>query len=242
MHGRHGAATAPGAPRGIDGHVFVADRHDDDRRLIASALELYGFEVVSVAAVADAPAVISRGAVDLVVLDPVGESEGLGLVEHLARDAGLPLIVVTSLAAEDDLLTAFRFGADDYVVKPFSVLELVARVVAILSRHGGRRDHRHLLTHDGIEIDRAARQVAVHGVRVHLTPKEYELLVALAARPRRTCSADELLQWVWRLSPDLQDRSTVTEHVRRIRRKLGENVSSPRHLVTVRGIGYRWEP
>lgn len=231
-----------GAARGSGRHVLVVDRHADDRAPIARALEFEGFTVTSVSCIDHDREFLDRGRVDLVVFDPTTDGHGLGVVARLRADFHVPVVVVSARAEEGDRVLALTLGADDYMMKPLSTLELAARVLAVLRRYQGRESRPDIRSYGDVEFDRTACQVRVRGRLVDLTPKEYDLLVTLTARPGRTCSREQLLGWVWDSSSELQDPATVTEHIRRLRKKLGDDPESPRHLVTVRGTGYRWDP
>ncbi len=236
------ATVRDGVAPGIGRHILVVDGDADDRRRISRTLEFQGFAVTTVSRIDHGREVLDPGRVDLVVFDPAADGEWPETVVRLRQELHLPVIVVSHGAAEGDRVMALTLGADDYLVKPLSTLELAARVLAVLRRYDDRGSRVDILSFGDIEIDRTAHEVRVHGHRVELTPKEYDLLVTLAGRPGRSCGRDELLGRVWGSSAEFQDPATVTEHVRRLRKKLGEDAESPRHLVTVRGAGYRWEP
>ena len=134
-----------------------------------------------------------------------------------------------------------RTGADDYVVKPFSPGELTARIQSVL-RRSGPPAAASVLRFDDLTIDSATRDVSVGGKPVVLTAKEFDLLAFLAASPRQVFDREQLLSQVWSSSTEWQDPATVTEHVRRIRRKIEADPDNPRWVCTVRGVGYRFEP
>jgi DNA-binding response OmpR family regulator len=180
---------------------------------------------------------------DLVVLDlMLPGMDGLEVCERIRVAAPIPVVMLTARAEEDDRVLGLELGADDYVTKPFSPRELTARIRAVLRRADGP------LTVDGgervlqagrIEVDTVAREVRRDGEPVHLTAKEYDLLVHLMRHPRVAFDRAALLEQVWGWT--YGDAATVTVHVRRLRTKVEDDPGTPRHLVTVTG-GYRFEP
>jgi len=219
--------------------VLVVEDDEPVQRLIARALERDGFDVVSVADAARARDAIEMREFDLLILDlRLPDADGLDVLAQMRERAEVPTIIVSGRGAEGDRVLGLTSGADDYVVKPFSPRELVARVHAVLRRASGETPADGV-SFGAVEIDRRAHEVRVAGQRVALTPQEYELLTTLADRAGRACSREELLRWAWSSSPEFQDPATVTEHVRRLRSKLEVDPARPRHIVTVRGVGYR---
>ena len=180
---------------------------------------------------------------DLVVLDVMlPELDGFGVLSELRRRADVPVILLTARTDETDRVLGLELGADDYVVKPFSPRELSARVRSVLRRARPAKPELGRLEYDELEIDHATREVICRGDVVELTPKEFDLLAFLAGSPRQVFSRGQLLERVWDSSADYQDPSTVTVHIRRLRRKLEANLEEPRWLHTVWGVGYRFEP
>jgi DNA-binding response OmpR family regulator len=180
---------------------------------------------------------------DIVVLDlMLPGMDGLEVCRRLRQVAPIPVVMLTALGEESDRITGLDIGADDYVTKPFSPRELAARVRAVLRRSAGgvARNSAELLSGAGIEIDVVGHEVLLHGEQVTLTAKEFDLLVHFLAHPGRAFRRDELLEtvWGWRFG----DTSTVTVHVRRLREKIEDDPSLPRHIQTVRGVGYRFQP
>jgi DNA-binding response OmpR family regulator len=151
-------------------------------------------------------------------------------------------VLLTAKGEEVDRIVGLEVGADDYVAKPFSPREVVARVRAVLRRTRRASDPLPAtIVVDDLEIDRGRKVVRRGGIPVHVTRKEFELLDLLASHPGRTFRRSELLEDVWDSAWD-GDSATVTVHVRRLRRKVEVDPSTPRHLLTVWGVGYRWEP
>jgi DNA-binding response OmpR family regulator len=151
---------------------------------------------------------------------------------------------VSALAEEADRVIGLKMGADDYVTKPFSAAELSARIESVLRRAAmrGTPEATSRLTFDGLAIDLVTREVSVAGEKAEMTAKEFDLLAYLAGSPRQVFSREQLLQQVWGSSSHWQSDATVTEHVRRLRRKIEVDPDNPRWIATVRGVGYRFEP
>ncbi|GAA1878057.1 response regulator transcription factor [Lapillicoccus jejuensis] len=228
---------------------------DDDARVrtvVCWQLEAEGYDVHEAADGYAAWAGIERHRPDLVVLDlSLPGLSGLDLLRRL-RAAGdvTPVVVLSGRDGEGDRITGLDLGADDYLVKPFSPGELAARVRSVLRRTVGRDPSGRGAT-DGqaprppatgggaarLRIDHGTREVEVDGEPVPLTAKEFDLVAFLHAHPRQVFTRAQLLEHVWASSHGWQSEATVTEHVHRLRHKLG-----PGHLVTVRGVGYRSGP
>jgi len=165
---------------------------------------------------------------------------GLDVLRLVRLETDVPVVILSARASEPERIAGLRLGADDYVVKPYSPREVVERVRAVLRRSDGRSGADTAEFGDVI-VDAERREVRRSGVAVHTTLKEFELLHLLAANPGRTFARSELLEQVWGYSwPGPGD--TVTVHVRRIREKIEPEPSRPRHLITVRGVGYRFDP
>jgi DNA-binding response OmpR family regulator len=184
---------------------------------------------------------------NLVILDlMLPELDGFQVLRRVrAQDTSLPIMILTAKSEETDKVRGLRLGADDYVTKPFGLLELLARVEALLRRTGAeaaRADAMDVVERfANIEIRPAARTVTRDGRTVELTPKEFDLLTALVRRRGRVASRLELLQSVWDHSAAVVTR-TVDTHIAELRRKLEVDPGSPKHIVTVRKIGYRLIP
>src|SRR4051812_678230 len=170
--------------------------------------------------------------------------DGLEVMRRLRdRDpaARLAIIVLTARGEEADRVTGLRAGADDYVVKPFSPAELVARVDAVLRRAGGERGQAELLDFGQLVIDPAARSVVVAGSEVDLTQREFDLLLFFARNQGQVFTRDQLMDRVWDLS-FYTDTTTVTVHIRRLRAKIERDPANPESIQTVWGVGYRFRP
>ncbi len=178
---------------------------------------------------------------DLIVLDILMPGlDGLEFCRLVRKDSAVPIIILSALSEEDDRLAGLEFGADDYVVKPFSPRELVARVRAVLRRHQISAEERAIITAGPLVIDSASHRVSVGGSEVALTPMELGILTVLAAQPGRVYSREELISLALGDDYDGYDRNVDT-HVKNIRRKLKEAAEEWSFIETVYGAGYRFE-
>ena len=181
---------------------------------------------------------------DLVVLDLMLPGiAGLEVMRRIRdRDgARTSIILLTAKGEETDRIVGLRLGADDYVVKPFSPAELVARVDAVLRRVDTAPAHEEPLLFDGLEIDPSARRVTVDGGEKQLTQREFDLLLFFAQHPGQAFTRQQLMDQVWQYS-FYTDTSTVTVHIRRLRSKIEADPATPRFIETVWGVGYRFQP
>ena len=224
--------------------VLVVDDEPRVREVVVAYLERDGFRVTDVGSVEAARAQLEGVNPDLVILDVMLPAEsGLDLLADLRHDGDIPVILLTSRSEETDRVLGLELGADDYVTKPFSPRELVARVRSVLRRAGSSQaPESNSIEHEGISLDHATREVMVDDRSVDLTAKEFDLLFYLASNPRQVFSRNQLLEQVWDSSSEWQDPATVTVHIRRIRTKIEADPKAPRWLTTVRGVGYRFEP
>jgi two-component system alkaline phosphatase synthesis response regulator PhoP len=235
-------AAAPARPAG---RVLVVEDDRDVTELIRYNLAREGYEITIAATGPDALRLARELAPDVVLLDiMVPQLNGWEVCRRLRQDRGtaaIPVIMVTGRVDEDDTVLGFEMGADDYVTKPFSPRELIARVRAVLrrGRGGPERERRRHLVAGELEIDRDRFEVRVKGRVVDLTPKEFELLATLVASPGRVHGRDELLDLVWGRDGFVEPR-TVDVHVARLRAKFtAARVPEP-GVETVRGVGYRF--
>jgi len=220
--------------------VLVVDDEPTVRDVVARYLERDGYVVCEVGDGDEVAAAVETFRPDLVVLDVMlpGRS-GLDVLRDLGNR--VPVILLTARTDETDRVLGLELGADDYVVKPFSPRELVARVRSVLRRAGAPTGTA-VLAFDGLRVDTVAREVHVDDALVALTAKEFDVLAHLATHPRQVFSRAQLLAAVWDSSPDYQDPATVTVHVRRVRNKIERDPEQPRWIATVWGVGYRFEP
>lgn len=213
---------------------------------LKSNLEFEGHEVVVAATAQEALALCVHDggiAFDLVILDlMLPDGDGYRVLRTLREGGhGTPVLILTALGEEADKVRGFRFGADDYVTKPFGLLELLARVDALLrrSRRNQTVDAGDLVVFGDARVDLRARQVTRNGRPVALRPKEFDLLVALVRREGKVATRHELLREVWGYDPEVVSR-TVDTHVAELRRKLERDGAHPVHIVTVLKTGYRF--
>ena len=215
---------------------------EDDQRiadLIAKNLEAAGYEARQSPDGGRALADFERWKPALVLLDlGLPGVEGLQVVRRLRQESDVPILILTARSTEADKLLGLEIGADDYVTKPFSTAELVARVRALLRRSGGSVTER-TLEIPGLRIDPARRAVEREGVPVPLTTLEFDLLYFLASRAGKVFSREALLEQVWGSDRVVDDRS-IDSLVSRLRRKLEADPSDPKYLQTVWGAGYRF--
>jgi len=218
---------------------------EDERNLALGLrvnLEVEGYDVAVAETGEAALAEVSARLPDLVLLDLMLPGiDGYEVLSTLrSRGVDAPILILSARAEEIDKVRGFRAGADDYVTKPFGVMELVLRVHALLRRAtpGGAHTKHSLLRFDDIEVDASRRLVRRGGEEVALTPRAFELLVALLVNSDRPMSRHELLRTVWGYDASVTTR-TVDAHVAELRRKLEREPSEPRHILTVHKVGYR---
>jgi DNA-binding response OmpR family regulator len=223
----------------------------EDEPSIAEVVTLYlrraGYRVNVAADGAAALAALARELPDLVVLDlMLPKVDGYEITRWLRERGDIPIIMVTARREEADRIAGLEMGADDYVVKPFSPQELVSRVRAVLRRAGGPAawsaiGREPALTHGNLVVDPGSRTVSVAGATCNLTTTEFDLLYLLARHPRQVFTRDQLLDRVWGITEYI-DPSTVTVHIRRLREKIEADPANPQRIVTVWGVGYKFEP
>ena len=221
--------------------ILVVDDERKIRDLVRSYLEREGYSVLVADTGQRALETVERAHPDLLVLDlMLPDLTGEEIARNVRSHSDLPIIMLTAKAGEDDRVAGLRLGADDYLVKPFSPRELVARVDAVLRRAGGGATPA-TMSFDGdrLVIDREAREVLVDGEPVELTRSEFDLLHALAMRPGRVFSRYELVTKVQGYDYEGYER-TIDAHVKNLRRKLGDDPRHPRFVLTVTGVGYKF--
>jgi DNA-binding response OmpR family regulator len=222
--------------------VLVVDDEPMVREVLARYLSREGFLVETASDGEEALTAFTREAPDVVLLDlMLPRVDGLEVFRRLRADRPTPVIMLTAKGEEADRVLGLEMGADDYVAKPFSPREVVARVRAVLRRvRTTPLRGRAVLEYGDLRIDGSRRDVTVRGEQIKLTRKEFDLLHLLASHPGVTFTRSELLEEVWDFAWE-GDSSTVTVHVRRLREKIERDPSSPRLLLTVWGVGYRFE-
>jgi len=227
--------------------VLIVEDEPDIARLVREHLADVGCDAVVAADAAQARARFAAGDLDLVVLDRMlPDGDGLALCGEFRRAAAtLPILMLTAKSTELDRVVGLEVGADDYLVKPFSVAELQARVKALLRRVEALREvaaappHDERLEHDGLEIDVQRRAVHVAGEPVELTAREFDLLLFFARHPGRVFSRMQLLDKVWGYNHEGYEH-TVNSHINRLRAKIEPQPARPRYVLTVWGVGYKF--
>jgi len=227
------------------GRVLVVDDEPTIVEIVGRYMERAGYETYTAPDGYQALDAATAHRPDLVVLDVMLPGiDGIEVMERLQERPGPPIAVIllTARGEESDRLVGLRHGADDYVVKPFSPAELVARVEAVLRRTAPPAvEDLPPIVHGALRVEPAGRRVFLDGEELMLTMREFDLLAFLAENPGRVYSRDQLMEAVWG-EPFFEDTSTVTVHVRRLRSKLDDDPGEPRFIETVWGVGYRFKP
>lgn len=233
--------------------ICIIDDESTLREVVRRYLEYDGFQVVEAETGSQALQVLRETPVDLILLDIMLPGLDGFTVLRVVRNApeynapnnngGVPIIVLTSRGDEMDRISGFELGVDDYVVKPFSPRELVARVKAVLRRVVGSVSEttEKPLIYGGLSIDPLRRTVRLGDQTPVLTAREFDLLWLLASHPQQVFTREQLLNRVWGYE-FYGDDSTVTVHIRRLREKIEQDPSSPAYIQTVWGVGYKFEP
>ena len=222
--------------------VLVVDDEPIVRDVVVRYLQRDGFDTLEAGDGDAARSIIESGAADLVVLDVMlPGADGLTLCRWIRAGSDLPVIMLTARGEAADRIVGLEIGADDYVTKPFSPRELAIRVRNVLKRAETTPPAADTLSFDGLTLDGKTREVTLDGEPVRLTGKEFDLLHFLASNPREVFSRTQLMDRVWGYEAAL-DTGTVTVHIRRLRSKIERDPSTPRHLETLWGVGYRFVP
>jgi two-component system response regulator ResD len=226
------------------GTIVVVDDESTIAEVVARYLERAGYDTVTAGDGLEALRVAGEQRPDLVVLDLMLPSmNGLEVLRRLRAAGGepIPVILLTARGEESDRIVGLRRGADDYIVKPFSPAELVARVDAVLRRTRPVAEDVAPLRFGALEIDARGRRVLVGGEEAALTHREFDLLSFLARHPGQAFTRDQLMDHVWQYD-FYTDTTTVTVHIRRVRAKIEPDPEQPRFIQTVWGVGYRFSP
>jgi len=222
--------------------VLVVDDEESYRQALAAGLEREGFTVEMAADQHEALRLFHRVHPDLVLLDVMlPDGSGIELCQRMRAMAAVPIIMVSARDSEIDVVLGLELGAADYVAKPFRLRELVARMRAVLRRGTAPPAPSHEVLQGGpIRLDVARREVTVNGRLVELSRKEFDLLALVMSHSGQVITREWCIDRIW-WDQDLADTRTLDTHVKRIRRKIEPDPAHPRHLVTVRGVGFRFE-
>lgn len=222
--------------------ILIVEDEPEIRELLGFSISRAGYDIIEAESAEVALQRLDRGTPELVIIDwMLPGMSGVDLAKHLRRDeltAQLPIIMLTARGEESDKLKSFESGVDDYVTKPFSPRELIARVKALLRRSGSPQDN--LLSIAGIKLDLKSHRVSVGDENIHMGPTEYRLLELLMRHPDRAFDRSQLLDRVWGRSVYVEER-TVDVHILRLR-KILKPFGLDGFIQTVRGIGYRFTP
>ena len=222
--------------------ILVVEDDATTRDVVVRYLERAGFGAVEALDGDTARSIIEATPPSLVILDlMLPGTDGLSLCGWIRSSSSLPVIMLTALSDESDRIVGLELGADDYVTKPFSPRELIARVKTVLRRSEPSPSPAERIRAGDLVIDGPAREARKGDDRLELTTKEFDLLWFLARHPRRVFSRDQLMSRVWGHTPEI-DTGTVTVHVRRLREKIEDDPGRPQHVQTVWGVGYRFSP
>ncbi len=224
--------------------ILVVEDELSIQEIVGLYLRRAGYQVYAVADGQQALDFLEKQKPDLIVLDlMLPKVDGWEIARQLRSNGELPVIMLTARREELERIAGLEMGADDYVVKPFSPQELVSRVRAVLRRAhpAEEKSPEHPLNFTGLVIDPQSRTVQVGGQEKDLTSKEFDLLWLLARHPHQVFSRDQLLDKIWGMLEYI-DPGTVTVHIRRLREKIEDDPSEPRHILTAWGVGYRFEP
>ena len=222
--------------------VLVVDDEPTIREVVVRYLEREGYDTLEAGDGLEARNLLENSTPHLVVLDlMLPGMDGLELCRWIRSNSDLPVIMLTARGEEADRIVGLELGADDYVTKPFSPRELVARVRSVLRRAQAETPVSEHLSFTALELDAGSREVTRHGSEIKLTAKEFDLLWFVASNPRQVFSRDQLMDRVWGYTAAL-DTGTVTVHIRRLREKIEADPSKPEFLQTVWGVGYRFVP
>lgn len=225
-------------------HLLIVEDNVNLAYGLRNNLEIEGYTVAVCNDGAGALQVLEQAPPDLVILDLMLPGiDGFAVLRALReKHDSLPVLILTARDEEIDRVRGFRFGADQYLTKPFSVLELLARVASLLRRHPSEdKLQPDRITFGSVEVSPLAREVRRHGQIVKLTPKEFDLLLALLAKQGAVAHRLELITEVWGYPGDVLTR-TIDTHIAELRRKLEDDPVHPQHILTIRKIGYRLKP
>lgn len=225
--------------------ILIIEDEESIGDLERDYLELSGFEVTNETRGDTGLQAALTGNYDLVVLDlMLPGMDGFDVCKRIREEQNIPILMVSAKKDDIDKIRGLGLGADDYMTKPFSPSELVARVKAHLARYerlvGANQRDNDIIEIRGLKIDKTARRVWIDGVEKNFTTKEFDLLTFLAENPNHVYSKEELFRKVWNMDP-AGDIATVTVHIKKIREKVEYDTSNPQYIETIWGVGYRFK-
>jgi DNA-binding response OmpR family regulator len=219
--------------------ILIVDDEEKIRDVIKEYAEFEGYETFEAADGMEAVEKCRKNDYDIIIMDVMmPRLDGFSAAKEIRKSKNIPVIMLSARSEEYDKLFGFEIGADDYVAKPFSPKELLARIKAIIARSGSKEEHPDILEFDGLSVNVAGREVLVDGVPASLTPKEYDLLFYLVKNRGLALSREKLLEEVWGYDFFGDDR-TVDTHIKMLRTSIGKYRS---FIVTLRGMGYKFDP
>lgn len=229
----------------MENRILVVDDEPEIADLVTVYLRGEGFQVFPCGSGAEALTVLGKEKIDLAVLDVMlPDISGLSLCAEIRRKWQFPILMLTAKTGDSDKITGLTVGADDYMTKPFSPSELVARVKAHMARYdrlvGSTQKNNDIIEIRGIRIDKTARRVIVDGVEKAFTGKEFDLLTFLAEHPNHVYTKEELFREIWDMD-SIGDIATVTVHIKKIREKIEYDSAKPQYIETIWGVGYRFK-
>ena len=225
--------------------ILIVEDEEKIARFVELELQHEGYETGKATDGLSGLSLAENGKYDLMILDIMLPGiNGLEVLRRLRKTSDMPVILLTARAAVMDKVSGLEMGADDYMTKPFSPSELVARVKAHLARYerliGSGVQENDIIEIRGIKIDKTARRVWVNGEEKNFTTKEFDLLTFLAQNPNRVFTKDELFREIWDME-SVGDIATVTVHIKKIREKIEFNTAKPQYIETIWGVGYRFK-
>ncbi|GAA4832147.1 response regulator transcription factor [Paenibacillus vulneris] len=227
--------------------ILVADDEAEIADLIALHLEKEGYQIIKVPDGKEALRVIQTQPIDLAILDiMMPKMDGYEVTRLIREQYHMPIIFLSAKTSDMDKITGLVMGADDYMIKPFNPMELVARVNAQLRRYmqlnRHSTDNEAVLESGGLSIYPDQRKVVLYGEVIELTPKEFDILHLLASHPKKVFSADHIFQQVWGEAYYESGNNTVMVHIRTLRKKIGDDTNKHKLIKTVWGVGYTFNP
>lgn len=232
-------AETPIGPAASGAKILIVDDEPQIRKFLRISLSAYGYEIIEASSGGDAVTKAALEKVALVILDlGLPDIDGHAVIEQIREWSDIPIIVLSVRAGDTEKVRALDGGAADYLTKPFSIAELMARVRAALRKRTDGQLRDPIFTHCGLTIDLGKRRVTLEGAEVRLSRKEYGILRLLATNPGRVLTHQQILREIWGPA-HLEDTHYLRIHIGHLRQKLGDDPSQPRYILTEPGVGYR---